>query len=218
MKSCAKCKEVKSPEMFRKNSRMLTGLDSYCLSCISKSRSKRRQEIKSLPKPVIFKKRCTRCKETKEVCNFNFENGNKDGFSGICKPCRSEKHKEHRARNIDAYRESVRNANRKMAMNPSFIVHKRVSARVREWLGTKRGGKRTFDLLGYSVEELKAHLERQFVKGMSWENRGDWHIDHIVPLSSFTQDQVRQAWALSNLRPLWAKQNLTKHKKMEFLL
>lgn len=60
-----------------------------------------------------------------------------------------------------------------------------------------------------------AHLERQFLPGMTWENRGEWHIDHIRPLCSFqfqTPDcpQFREAWALTNLQPLWAQDNLKK--------
>lgn len=90
--------------------------------------------------------------------------------------------------------------------------------RCRIWSGIKRGskfGRRTFDLLGYTVEELRAHLERKFQPGMSWENYGDWHIDHIRPLSSFSYEtpngeDFRAAWSLSNLQPLWARDNLIK--------
>jgi hypothetical protein len=58
---------------------------------------------------------------------------------------------------------------------------------------------------------------------MSWENYGDWHIDHIVPLSSFTftgvdDPEIRIAWALSNLRPIWAKENIKKRDKRLFLI
>jgi 5-methylcytosine-specific restriction endonuclease McrA len=78
-------------------------------------------------------------------------------------------------------------------------------------------------LLGYSLPELREHLERQFVRGMSWEKIGDWHIDHILPLSSFTatsadDPEVRRAWALTNLRPLWAKENMQKSDSRAFLI
>lgn len=76
---------------------------------------------------------------------------------------------------------------------------------------------------GYTIDDLKRHLERQFTKGMSWQRfcAGDIHIDHIRPLSSFDMtdfDQVKEAWALTNLRPLWAKDNLQKHAKCLFLI
>jgi len=67
------------------------------------------------------------------------------------------------------------------------------------------------------------HIERQFTKGMSWDNIDKWHIDHIVPVSSFkfeTPDDpdFKACWALTNLRPLWAKENQTKHKRRFHLL
>lgn len=79
-------------------------------------------------------------------------------------------------------------------------------------------------LVGYSLEELMEHLERQFLPGMTWENRGKkWHVDHIRPLSSFSYStaecpQFREAWALTNLRPLWARDNQRKHAKRVFLI
>ena len=66
-------------------------------------------------------------------------------------------------------------------------------------------------MLGYTAHVLQRHLERQFLKGMTWGNYGkDWHIDHIQPLRCFEANDIRGAWALSNLRPLWKKANLTK--------
>jgi len=78
----------------------------------------------------------------------------------------------------------------------------------------------TFKLLGYSVVELREHLESQFTDGMSWDNIGEWHIDHIRPISSFDYDSTdhpdfKKCWALNNLQPLWAKDNLTKGNKWD---
>lgn len=86
------------------------------------------------------------------------------------------------------------------------------------------------DLLGYSVDDLRVHLERQFERGMSWSNyaggRPDWlqapekfwHIDHIVPKSRFKRNEIRLCYALSNLRPLYADANMQKAKRREFLI
>lgn len=79
------------------------------------------------------------------------------------------------------------------------------------------------DFAGYSTEQLKAHLEAQFTKGMDWEKfrLGEIHIDHIVPISSFdlsNPDELRSAWAITNLRPLWAKDNMTKSSKRIYLI
>lgn len=87
----------------------------------------------------------------------------------------------------------------------------------------RKGRSKTFDLLGYGPAELAAHLERQFSKGMTWDNYGEWHIDHIVPVStfsydSFESDEFRAAWALTNLRPMWSADNISKGAKRLTLL
>lgn len=70
----------------------------------------------------------------------------------------------------------------------------------------------------YKTDELRAHLEAQFQAGMSWDNYGEWHIDHIKPLASFDledTDQLKLACHYTNLQPLWAKDNLSKGAKMK---
>ena len=73
-------------------------------------------------------------------------------------------------------------------------------------------------LVGYSVSQLCEHLESKFLPGMSWDNMGEWHIDHIRPLASFvyvtyTDKDFLDAWALDNLQPLWALDNMRKGAK-----
>jgi site-specific recombinase XerD len=66
-------------------------------------------------------------------------------------------------------------------------------------------------------DELKNHLEKKFTNGMSWANMGEWHIDHIIPCSSFDLtniEQQMQCFHYSNLQPLWAKDNLSKSDKI----
>jgi hypothetical protein len=73
----------------------------------------------------------------------------------------------------------------------------------------------TIDLLGYSAIELKQHLESLFLNGMTWENKGEWHIDHIIPVSSFDKDtSITVVNALSNLQPLWGADNIKKGDKI----
>lgn len=74
------------------------------------------------------------------------------------------------------------------------------------------------ELVGCSLKELKIHLESQFLEGMNWQNHSycGWHVDHIVPLSSFdltNSAQVTKAFHYSNLQPLWAIDNLRKGNK-----
>lgn len=76
---------------------------------------------------------------------------------------------------------------------------------------------RTFKLLGCTLLELRAHLEKQFRPGMFWENYGPvWHADHVRPCASFDlsdPEQQKQCFHYSNLQPLFAEENLRKGAK-----
>jgi len=77
--------------------------------------------------------------------------------------------------------------------------------------------KRTMELLGCSRKQLKKHLSAQFTEGMTPENYGEWHMDHIIPVSSFDHhdpEQVAICWHYTNLQPLWAEDNLRKSDKL----
>jgi hypothetical protein len=85
-------------------------------------------------------------------------------------------------------------------------------------LKEKKNGYKWEDLVGYTCEDLMSHLESQFKEGMSWDNKGQWHIDHIIPRSHFhfnssEDSEFKKCWAISNLQPLWADENLTKSNK-----
>jgi len=101
--------------------------------------------------------------------------------------------------------------------NPLYKLNRKISSEILKSLRGQKAGRRWETLVGYSLQELKLHLEKQFVKGMSWENHGTyWHIDHITPISwykfSSPDDyQFKLCWSLSNLQPLLIPDNLKKH-------
>ncbi len=108
-------------------------------------------------------------------------------------------------------------------VNPAFTINERMSAGVRQSLALGKQGWRWEKLVGYTKDDLLKHLERQFLPGMSWDRRSEIHIDHIIPLSSFrfeTADdpEFRAAWALSNLRLMWALDNIAKNDRRTHLL
>jgi hypothetical protein len=72
----------------------------------------------------------------------------------------------------------------------------------------------TEKLLGCSWQEAKEHFERLFKPGMTWQNHGQWHIDHIKPVSKFTKEDMHLANHISNLQPLWALENLNKANRV----
>lgn len=94
----------------------------------------------------------------------------------------------------------------------------KLKTRIRSRLGRIRivKGKRTIEWLGCSMAELKKHLESKFTPGMTWENYGEWHIDHIVPLSKSRELNISltQLCHYSNLQPLWRVDNLRKLDKL----
>jgi hypothetical protein len=72
-------------------------------------------------------------------------------------------------------------------------------------------------LIGCSVPQLRKHLEAQFTEGMTWDNHGEWHIDHIKPCASFDltdAEQQLECFNYTNLQPLWASDNLSKGAKV----
>lgn len=77
----------------------------------------------------------------------------------------------------------------------------------------------TMKLIGCSKSQLIKHLESQFLPGMNWNNYGEWHIDHIIPLSSFNlldREVQAKAFHFSNLQPLWKLDNLRKHNRLDY--
>ena len=98
-----------------------------------------------------------------------------------------------------------------------------VTAAIRDAALLKRPATSVMQRLGYTPEQLKSHIERQFKGRMSWDafSQGKIHIDHIRPLAVFDlsdPDQFREAFSLPNMRPLWAADNLAKSARVEHLL
>lgn len=117
----------------------------------------------------------------------------------------------------------MRTANTKRRARPDGRVNHRVASNILQSIQSSKGGRRWELLVGYTLSDLMKHLERQFLPGMTWENMSLWHIDHILPLASFSfesadSSEFRAAWALSNLRPLWAGDNLKKRAARLHLL
>lgn len=74
----------------------------------------------------------------------------------------------------------------------------------------------TYDILGYSNEQLKEHISSKFLNGMSWCNYGDWHIDHVYPVSRYVLDGIEDPAiinSLDNLIPMWAAHNIEKRNR-----
>lgn len=111
----------------------------------------------------------------------------------------------------------------KWASDPDYRFGKVLAHQIRKAIGKSKSGAAWESLLGYSCQELRAHLERQFTGSLGWGNYGsEWHIDHIRPVSSFDfgsdPNAIRECWSLTNLRPLAVEENLRKGAKRLYLL
>lgn len=109
----------------------------------------------------------------------------------------------------------------RLRSEPLFAFKKQVRCLVRD--AVARGGfaksTKTASILGCSWAEFAAHIERQFLPGMTWQNRGEWHIDHIVALATAkTEADVLALNHFTNLRPMWGPDNLKKGAKQTHLI
>lgn len=119
---------------------------------------------------------------------------------------------------------SMKNRARRLKENPSYRLKENVGKAVLRHLRGAKARAKWQTILGYSVEDLRRHLERQFADWMTWENYGtEWHVDHVVPLCTFSftgpdDPEFKAAWDLTNLRPLRNLDNWQKGGRREFLI
>ena len=175
------------------------------------------------------------------ICGIEF---NADGTGIVCSELcgiihiRKEKniwndnHKEslnEYRRTSEVYREVRKKANRKYQQHNKKKLYLgwkkrredvgfRIACNLRNRVGMALKGKhkrgKTLELLGCDIDTLKQHLENKFTKGMSFENYGAWHIDHIQRCISFDlskEEEQKKCLHYTNLQPLWAEDNLRKH-------
>jgi hypothetical protein len=155
-------------------------------------------------------------KHKKEIAEYN-TNWQKENREHLRKY-----HRGWRNKNREHLRKYSRDwFNKKYQNDPMFrLVH---NIRYGVWACLKESHikkvQRTFQILPYTIEELKQHLETQFKDNMTWENYGEWHVDHKTPISSFNFTSVKdpeflECWSLDNLQPLWGEENWSKGCKV----
>ncbi len=110
--------------------------------------------------------------------------------------------------------------NKKAAKNLHNLVLNRVRSRVAGVLCGRRKDRRTMELLGCNPPDFLTHIEKQFLPGMSWDNRHLWHLDHRKPCASFDltiPEQLSECFHFTNYQPLWALDNIRKGAKTDGL-
>jgi hypothetical protein len=190
------------------------------------------------------KKICSKCKLEKDVCEFRKSLKMKNGLQSECKSCaklryelnreenlikkklyaeknkekKSEYDKQYRLRNKLKKNEYIRNyrKNRRL-IDPTFRIIESMRSRIKNFFKSNniRNYNKTFNIVGCTPQKLKEYLEKKFTDEMSWDNYGQWHIDHKIPLSSAkTEEEIYKLCYYTNLQPLWAKDNIKKSNKI----
>lgn len=165
-----------------------------CIKCIHIGKG---HPCRYTPKATKF---CRRCGETypNTIEFFVSSKATKSGL-GACRKCK----RLDRAERL--------NNNRKLRLSRTMSNH------INQTLRNGKNGHHWETLVGYTINELIAHLESQFIEDMNWENYGvfGWHIDHKIPICAFNFEKpedvdFKRCWALGNLQPLWALDNESK--------
>jgi hypothetical protein len=198
MKACSKCKVEKELLDFNKDKTKKDGLTSSCKECKRKVDNKYSKNNKEKRKDYTDSK-----KEEKKAYDKKYREDNK------------ERRKELSKRYL------LKNRKPKKIKETNYVYKFKVNVRNLIKNSFKRNGnnykKRTSseDILGCTIQEFKIYIENKFTDGMTFENHGEWHLDHIVPLAlAKTEDEVLKLNHYTNFQPLWAVDNLKKGSKI----
>ena len=168
----------------------------------------------------------------KEIRNA-YREDNKEKIKETLKAYREankEKIKENKKAHYEANKEKIKayyeankeKTNDKILSTPEGRLSRSMYSRIHKIIkiNHKIKNKHTLELLDCDGKFLKNHLEKQFSKGMSWDNYGEWHVDHIIPIDFFIKNHdfndievQKECFNYKNLQPLWSVENLKKGKK-----
>lgn len=230
---CTKCNTFKFFEEFNKKSKTKLGVYNECREC--QKVSNKINYDKYGPESRVAAIRASRAAnpDQRKAWDAAYRERNPEKVKLAIKahfdnnPEAVERRKETirqwQLNNPAKVREISRRANIKTMEKVENRIHSSVSRAMRSGLAKGgKEGKSTFDILGYSREELMAHMEELFLPGMSWENYGlhGWHIDHKIPKSLFRFERTsdidfQRCWELKNLQPMWATDNRKKYSKYD---
>lgn len=202
MKTCTKCKIEKEFSEFNKSKKGKNGLASTCKYC------SRQYYIDN--KEYLSKK-------AKQYYIENKEEINKKSIKYYVK--NKEHIKERNKQYVLDNRKKINDHRKNRILNDPLFklscdIRSLINISVKKQGYTKKS--KTYNILGCSLEEFKQHLENKFTEGMTWENQGKWHMDHIYPVSRATDEQhLIQLNHYTNFQPLWAEDNWKKLNKIQ---
>ena len=200
-KTCSTCKNTKYHNEFALSKTSKDGLLNRCRECQAKRDIEYRERNKEKIR-IRKKKWREKNKEAKKEYDSKWRRENKEKKARYQKIWK-DRNKEH----INKY-------NKKPLVRIAKSCRGRIASVLKRTNHCKAGS-RTFEIIGCTQDDLILHIESKFTKGMTLDNHGEWHIDHIVPLSSAkTKDDIILLCHYTNLQPLWAIDNLKKGSKI----
>lgn len=229
MKICIKCNENKDLNRFWKDISYHDGYCNTCKACKSEYR-RNKPRIDHLVSVKNFE--CFSCKINKPSDDFHRNKRKVKGIESVCKECRRDISKndyktrketikqkarsyyEHNKETI--LKAQLKRQKERLKEDPRYALTRRLRNRLYYALKNKSWKKDTHfsDYIGCDQEFLVKHIENQFKDGMTWDNKGLWDIDHIIPLSSATtQEEMYKLCHYTNLQPLWTIDNIKKGNK-----
>ena len=163
-------------------------------------------------------KTCSKCKVEKNETEYYKCKGSSDGIQGYCKECQN-------VLNLGAYYNNKAKCNKDNATqkknryqaNPQFRARERVRSLFRHGIVLEFFAPKVEEIVGCDYNTFRAYITSKFTPEMSWENYGQWHLDHIIPRSAFDfldPEQVKQAMHYTNCQPLMAVDNIKKSNKI----
>jgi len=216
-KKCNKCGKIKPDLEFYKNPNAPDGLAYHCRDCHREYADKWKEENKKKYEEWRKEYNKERYWENKEEILEQKREWRKENIEH-CKEYDKKYREEHRG----FYREYYRKYGKEWRKSPQVKIDSSIGTLVWRSLRDNKAGRHWEELVGYTVDELKEHLENQFEDWMNWDNYGvagkdkkTWQIDHIKPRSSFDYNSVddpefRECWGLENLQPLDSIENMKK--------
>lgn len=230
-KICIGCKKEKSTDDFYKKNCSPDGVGSYCKPCDSIKRKKHYYEKPEKHKEYR-KNYYLNNKEELKAYGFEYRKSHKEEIK-IKKAIyyKNNKHiiKQYVSNNIERIRElkRINNKKNKHTINKYYLNRRKndhiyaITHRIRNLIrmSLHRNGyskkSKTQSILGCDFDFFMKHIGNQFKDGMTWNNRGEWHLDHIIPISSAkTEEEIIKLNHYGNFQPLWAKENILKSDTM----
>jgi hypothetical protein len=126
--------------------------------------------------------------------------------------------REYHRRTREKNRTRIRAYQRKYRSDTTRHIAHNLRNRLSKFIKKRSGRSSTESLLGCTFEEFRNYIEAQFIRGINWKNYGShWHLDHIIPVTAFdlgNPEHLKRCFHFSNLRPLPARENLSKGSKI----